>query len=307
MRVDLVGPERAADVLAVIHDAFGDRPPLDPPATATDETWESVRDSLAAHGGLLGEVDGEPVATLLFEPEPEQSAPRAPRLLGLRRVGTLKQGRGTGVAQALVAAAEEEAARRGFAGVRLMARAELPATVRFWNRLGYAEAGREGPRLYLRKMLPLRLDLPTADDTRALGGRLGGVLRSGDLVILTGDLGAGKTTLTQGLADALGVAGHVTSPTFVISRVHRATAEGPDLVHVDAYRLGSGAELDDLDLDTDTDRAVTVVEWGEGLAEVLADDRLEVALARDEDDVRHAVVTPVGPRWFDTDLRALEA
>ncbi|RIK16959.1 MAG: tRNA (adenosine(37)-N6)-threonylcarbamoyltransferase complex ATPase subunit type 1 TsaE [Acidobacteria bacterium] len=122
--------------------------------------------------------------------------------------------------------------------------------------------------------------LPAADDTRALGRTLGELLAAGDLVVLTGDLGAGKTTLTQGLAEGLGVRGPITSPTFVISRVHPSLVGGPALVHVDAYRLGGAAELDDLDLDESIEESVTVVEWGHGLAEQLADDRLEVLLER---------------------------
>jgi tRNA threonylcarbamoyladenosine biosynthesis protein TsaE len=297
--VFLVGPERAHDVTAVIHGAFGDRPALDPPATAMDETEETVAAALAEHGGLLGEIDGRPVATMLFLPLDD--------MLGLRRVGTLEQGRGTGIAQALVAAAEDEAVRRGFNGVRLVAREELPATIRFWERLGYAEAGRDGPQIFMRKLLPVHLELPDAAATHALGRRLAGVLRAGDLVILTGDLGAGKTTLTQGIGAALEVRGDITSPTFVIARVHPPLGDGPALVHVDAYRLGGAAELDDLDLDTDLDLAVTVVEWGEGLAETLAEDRLVVALTRDAEgasETRQVSVTALGPRWFDTRLAA---
>ena len=118
--------------------------------------------------------------------------------------------------------------------------------------------------------------LDTAKDTRDFGEALAAGLRAGDLVILTGGLGAGKTTLTQGLAAGLGVRGPITSPTFVIARVHPSLGEGPALVHVDAYRLGGLAELDDLDLDTSLEESVTVVEWGHGLAEDLSDDRLEV-------------------------------
>lgn len=144
--------------------------------------------------------------------------------------------------------------------------------------------------------------LPDADDTRELGRSLGRTLRAGDLVVLTGDLGAGKTTLTQGLAEGLGVRGPITSPTFVIARVHPTLTGGPALVHVDAYRLGGSAELDDLDLDASLDEAVTVVEWGEGLAEALAGDRLEVTLARsasgDEGEQERRVrVDGVGARW----------
>lgn len=137
--------------------------------------------------------------------------------------------------------------------------------------------------------------LPTAEDTRAWGERLGAVLRAGDLVVLTGDLGAGKTTLTQGIAEGLGVRGPVTSPTFVIARVHPSLVGGPALVHVDAYRLGGLAELDDLDLDTSLEDSVTIVEWGHGLAEGLSEDRLEITLRGD--DERLATISAWGPRW----------
>jgi tRNA threonylcarbamoyladenosine biosynthesis protein TsaE len=134
-------------------------------------------------------------------------------------------------------------------------------------------------------MSEVTLTVATAGQMRALGRSLATVLRAGDLVILSGGLGAGKTTLTKGIGDGLGVRGPITSPTFVIARVHpplgsvAATGElRPALVHADAYRLGSVLELDDLDLDTDTAASVTVVEWGEGLAEGLAADRLEITL-----------------------------
>jgi tRNA threonylcarbamoyladenosine biosynthesis protein TsaE len=138
--------------------------------------------------------------------------------------------------------------------------------------------------------------VPDAAAMRSLGRRLAGLLRAGDLVILIGELGAGKTTLVQGIGDGLGVRGPVTSPTFVIARVHPSLAGGPDLVHADAYRLSSPAEVDDLDLDATLDSSVTVIEWGGGLAEGLAADRLEVAiaLAGEGRDVR---VTGHGHRW----------
>ena len=148
-------------------------------------------------------------------------------------------------------------------------------------------------------------DLPTAEDTRAWGTRLGGLLTAGDLVVLTGGLGAGKTTLTQGIAEGLGVRGPITSPTFVIARVHPSLVGGPALVHVDAYRLGGFAELDDLDLDTSLEESVTVVEWGHGLAEDLADDRLEVTLTGES--TREARVQSHGARWEGADLSSLEA
>ena len=132
-----------------------------------------------------------------------------------------------------------------------------------------------------------------------LGRELAGLLRAGDLVILTGPLGAGKTTLVQGIGEGLRVRGPVTSPTFVIARVHPPLAgSGPSLVHADAYRLGSVAEVDDLDLDADVASAVTVVEWGEGLAEGLAEDRLEISIQPDLDgDVRTVRLTGHGTRW----------
>jgi tRNA threonylcarbamoyladenosine biosynthesis protein TsaE len=146
---------------------------------------------------------------------------------------------------------------------------------------------------------PAELRIATDGDMRDLGRRLAALLRAGDLVILAGPLGAGKTTLVQGIGAGLGVRGPVTSPTFVIARVHPAvTGSGPALVHADAYRLGSFSEVDDLDLDTDAGSAVTVVEWGTGLAEPLAEDRLEIAIEPDQDgDVRTVRINGHGARW----------
>lgn len=137
-------------------------------------------------------------------------------------------------------------------------------------------------------------ELATAGDTTALGARLGEQLRAGDVVVLSGPLGAGKTVLAKGIAQAMDVEGPVISPTFVLARVHRARRRGaPAMIHVDLYRLldcGSAggsvdllAELDSLDLDTDLEDAVVVVEWGEGLAERLSDSHLEVRLERARD------------------------
>ncbi len=147
--------------------------------------------------------------------------------------------------------------------------------------------------------------LRTAEDTRTWGVRLGQVLRAGDLVVLTGGLGAGKTTLTQGIGEGLGVRGPVTSPTFVIARVHPSLVGGPALVHVDAYRLGGLAELDDLDLDTALEESVTVVEWGHGLAEDLAEDRLEITLRGE--DARSVGIATHGRRWAGPAVKALDA
>ncbi|MDT5100250.1 MAG: tRNA threonylcarbamoyladenosine biosynthesis protein TsaE [Mycobacterium sp.] len=140
-------------------------------------------------------------------------------------------------------------------------------------------------------------ELPTAEDTKALGAQLGGQLHAGDVVVLSGPLGAGKTVLAKGIAEAMDVDGPVTSPTFVLARLHRARQPGaPAMVHVDMYRLldHAGAdllgELDSLDLDTDLDDAVVVVEWGEGIVERLSERHLDIRLERGTDtDVRTAI------------------
>ncbi len=137
--------------------------------------------------------------------------------------------------------------------------------------------------------------LPTVEDTEELGAALAAVVVPGDLVILVGPLGAGKTAFTRGFGRGLGVTEPVTSPTFVIARVH--TGGRLPLVHVDAYRLGGAADVDDLDLDVTVADSVTVVEWGQGLVEQLADEHLEVRLDRRDDDVRTARLVPHGPGW----------
>lgn len=140
-----------------------------------------------------------------------------------------------------------------------------------------------------------QLTLARTEDTVEFGRQLAGVLRAGDLIVLTGPLGAGKTVLVQGIGAGLGVRGRVVSPTFVIARVHRGALP---LVHVDAYRLHSMDEVDDLDLDVDTDTAVTVVEWGAGLVEQLSETRLEIAIMRGPDsDTRTVRLFPYGGDW----------
>ena len=154
----------------------------------------------------------------------------------------------------------------------------------------------------------IELAVTTAGAMQALGERIGLKCRAGDLVLLVGDLGAGKTTLVQGLGLALGVAERVTSPTFVIARVHATAAGFPQLVHVDAYRLGSALEFDDLDLAADVDESVTVVEWGEGKAEQLARDYLVVRISRSDigvDETRRVAISAVGSRWTLSDLEVL--
>lgn len=145
--------------------------------------------------------------------------------------------------------------------------------------------------------------LPDRAATQAFGSALGRRLRAGDVVILTGDLGAGKTTLTQGIGAGLGVRGPVTSPTFVIAHAHPSEVGGPALVHVDAYRLAGSVELDDLDLDASLAESVTVVEWGAGLAEQLAPSYLALTLRADAaTEERVATWSAYGPGWPDDRL-----
>ncbi|WP_028653817.1 tRNA (adenosine(37)-N6)-threonylcarbamoyltransferase complex ATPase subunit type 1 TsaE [Nocardioides sp. J54] len=298
-----VGPERAADVLAVVRAAFAARPVLDPPADALSETEETIAAKLAPGGGLLV-LDGDrPVGAVVLDPVGDA--------IVLRRFGVDPAAQGRGIARELVRAALAVAARRpGIRRVEIVAREELPRTTKFWRDMGFVETGRHTPYIEMARPVPLVVEVPSAEEMRALGERLAVLLRPGDVVVLSGELGAGKTTFTQGLGAGLGVRGGITSPTFVIARVHPPLGDGPALVHVDAYRLHGQAELDDLDLDTDLDEAVTVVEWGTGLAEGLADARLEVRIVRataatdvdPEADPRLVEVDPVGLRWLGVDL-----
>lgn len=153
--------------------------------------------------------------------------------------------------------------------------------------------------------------LVDAGATEDFGARLAGLLAAGDVVILDGPLGAGKTTLVRGLGAGLGVRGPITSPTFVIARLHPSLVGGPSLVHVDAYRLAGAVDLDQLDLDAEIERSVTVIEWGAGLAEALAAEYLLVTLVRDTggegvpDESRQVEVVGHGPRWAEVDFEAV--
>lgn len=189
----------------------------------------------------------------------------------------------------------------------------------------------------------VEITVNSPEQMQELGRRLAKLLRAGDLVMLSGELGAGKTTLTRGLGEGMGVRGAVTSPTFVIARVHPPLGDGPPLVHVDAYRLSGGLEeMEDLDLDVSLPDSVIVVEWGEGKVEELSDERLQVLIHRtvgtassrgaapgapdgdetgtdetgtgeadadeaDPDEVRRVTVTGIGDRWAAVDLGVLTA
>ncbi|MGL5809398.1 MAG: tRNA (adenosine(37)-N6)-threonylcarbamoyltransferase complex ATPase subunit type 1 TsaE [Nocardioides sp.] len=307
-----VGPEAALEVLSVIKAAFGVRPRLDPPADADGETVQTVARALAAQGGLLAEFNRRPIGTLILDQVDDR--------MFLRRFAVVPDLQGTGVAGLLTDRALIEAAE--CRAVAVVAREELPDSVGFWRRQGFRQVRSDPPYLELERTLtassnPTR-EAVDADAMRALGSALAGFLAPGDVIVLNGELGAGKTTFTQGVGAGLGVRGEVTSPTFVIARIHPSLGSGPALVHVDAYRLGGFAELDDLDLEASVDRAVTVVEWGGGIAEGLAPSRLEITLARsvggdpgpeapagDPTDPRSVEIRPVGPRWSHVDWSRL--
>ncbi len=294
-----IGVEAADELHIVVQEAFKNRPALDPPADALRETPETLGKALAAEGGLLAVIDGNPVGGLVFDDLGDR--------LALRRFGVLPAAQHHGVAHDLIHEALTVAHEGGFDGLAVVAREELPRNIGFWLANGFSESGRRPPYVDMVRPLPRRHAAADAEEMRALGARLATVLRAGDVVVLSGELGAGKTTFTQGLGAGLQVRGDVTSPTFVIARVHPSLVDGPSLVHADAYRLGGLAELDDLDLDTSLDEAVTVVEWGTGIAEALSDDRLEIRIHRatgtaaedlGEGDVRTVDIVPVGPRWL---------
>ena len=268
--------------------AFAEQRELTPPSGALSESPETVAADFATGGGLLlRDDDGRLLGACRVRP------------LGtawvVRRCAVDPSYRKQGLGRRLVDEAAAWAVDEGALHLHVGVRDALPGNRAFWERQGFSLLVRHGFWTELVRALPVRLAGHEA--TEGLGRRLAAELRAGDLVVLGGPLGAGKTTLTQGLGAALGVRGAVTSPTFVLARVH--PGELP-LVHVDAYRLrdaGGRLELDDLDLDASLPDSVTVVEWGEGLVEGLAESRLDVRLDRPAEGDRTALVTPVGPRW----------
>jgi tRNA threonylcarbamoyladenosine biosynthesis protein TsaE len=295
-------PEHAVAVADLVRRSFAARPPVDPPATALTEDADSVGRAIGESGGLVALLDEHVVGSLLFDHS-------RTGWLGLRRVSVDPDHQEHGIASAIVGMAEEVAHRRESDGLWLWVREELPDTARFWRRRGYVAVGRDGVHTVVQKALPAQVDVSSPEEMVVLAARIATMLRAGDLLILTGELGAGKTTFTQGLGEALGVRGPITSPTFVLSRIHPSLVGGPDLVHVDAYRLGSAAEVDDLDLDATADRSITVVEWGKDRAEQLAESWLSLAITDAGvdgavGDGRRVTITPHGPRWADVPLRS---
>lgn len=146
----------------------------------------------------------------------------------------------------------------------------------------------------------IRLTISSPEQMESLGARLARHLQAGDVVLLEGELGAGKTTFTRGIGEGLNAKGTVQSPTFVLARTHRTEA-GPQLVHVDAYRLGSAVELDDLDIDFA--RSIVVIEWPRDFLDSQLTSYLKLKIDRTrDDDVREVELTSVGSRWEGVDI-----
>ncbi|MBK5306192.1 MAG: tRNA (adenosine(37)-N6)-threonylcarbamoyltransferase complex ATPase subunit type 1 TsaE [Frankiaceae bacterium] len=289
MRVERVlGAAPVEEVQQLTVRAFAGQDVLTPPSGALSERAQTIAADFAESGGVLLRSNDGPLV----------GACRV-RRLGLswvvRRCAVDPAYRGQGLGRRLVEEVHAWAADEGAVRTHIGVRDALPASRAFWEQLGYWPLIGHG--FWTELVRPLTLELRGAEATVALGGRLATELRAGDLLVLSGPLGAGKTALAQGIGAGLDVQGRVTSPTFVLARVHRGRLP---LVHVDAYRLrdaGGRLELDDLDLDASLPDSVTVVEWGEGLVEGLTDSRLDVQLQRPSEDARTVTVTPVGARW----------
>jgi tRNA threonylcarbamoyladenosine biosynthesis protein TsaE len=275
----VLGPVDVTQVQELTRRSFGALRELSPPSGALSESSETVAADFAEHGGLLLRDDaGRLLAACRVR--------RAGLVWVIRRCAVDPSAQRLGLGRLLVDAAHDWAREEGAVRTHVGVRDALRSSRAFWESVGFVPLVGQGFWTELVRPLPLVLVGPEA--TRALGEQLAGELRPGDLVVLNGPLGAGKTALTQGIGAGLGVRGSVTSPTFVLARIH----PGPlPLVHVDAYRLresgSSRLELDDLDLDASLEDSVTVVEWGEGLVEALADGHLRVEIDRpDEGETR---------------------
>jgi tRNA threonylcarbamoyladenosine biosynthesis protein TsaE len=304
--VSIASPQDAAAMIEVIHSAFGARPPIDPPSTAIEETAETLAASLQLGSGILAQVGGRPAGVIVVLPGTDGAA-------RFSRVSVHPELQRHGIASVMVNAAEELAAIQGFKRVELFSRSEFPEFITFWQHREFVVDRAVPHGVILTKSLPLAIKVPTSGAMIRLGERLAQLLERGDVIIAGGDLGAGKTTLTQGIGRGLASEGPIISPTFVLSRIHPSAIGRPTLMHVDAYRLSTSYELDDLDLDAAAADSVTVVEWGQGLAEGLSDDRLEIDIwtsladlsAVGDDSERIVTIRTVGGRWSAVDLDAL--
>ena len=295
-------------MIEVIHSAFGARPQVDPPSDAADETAETLAAKLRHGSGIFAQVEGRPAGVIVVLPDPDAAGTAR-----FSRVSVHPDLQRHGIASAMVAAAEELAAIRGFERVELLARTEFPEFIAFWQHRGFVVERQVDHGVMLAKPLPLAIKVPTSEAMVRLGERLAKLLQRGDVILAAGDLGAGKTTLTQGIGRGLGSEGPIISPTFVLSRIHPSRIGRPTLMHVDAYRLSTASELDDLDLDAAVADSITVVEWGQGIADSLSDDRLEIDIwtseadsaATGDDSERVVTIRPVGFRWRKVDLSLL--
>jgi tRNA threonylcarbamoyladenosine biosynthesis protein TsaE len=293
-------PEDAEVMLGIIGAAFRARQRIDPPPEALSETIDTLRRKLKPpRFGVIASVDGRDVGCLVVSFRPDGAAM-------LHRVSVVPGSRRLGVAAYMVRSTALLLADQGVSRLQLMARAELDVVQRWWTSHGFSIDHEVFNGVIMSVDLPRPIQVPTAHAMQLLGVRLAGVLQAGDLVLLNGELGAGKTTLTQGIGAGLDVDGQVISPTFVLSRIHKPIDEDKvPLVHVDAYRISSVAELDDLDLEASMPGAITVIEWGAGLAEELAPSRLEIEIRRSdspEDDTRTVYLLGIGPRWAGIDI-----
>jgi tRNA threonylcarbamoyladenosine biosynthesis protein TsaE len=295
---------QAPAVLEIIRDAFSHRAPVNPPPAALGETVESVSSQIESGFGILALVDDEPAGVVLVSIAENGDDGH---VAGIHRVSVAPRFQRQGIASVMAMVALEELPGE-VALVRLTARTEFPHVLRWWRRLGFSEYARSGNSVELQRRAPVRVAVPVAKEMQDLGWRLSEHLRAGDLIIASGDLGAGKTTLAQGIGMGLGSIDPVVSPTFVLSRVHQSASGRPAFVHVDAYRLGSLAELEDIDVGSSLDDSVTLVEWGAGIAEGLSDERLEIDIRRSldpQDETRWVFITSVGARWKAPELRGL--
>ncbi len=281
----------APAVLDVVRAAFGARPPAGPQPAALSESADSIANRISGGGGTVATVSGKVIAVVLTR--------RTGATARLERVSVLPEWQHHGVATALVRETAIALALDGVERVCALVRKEFPALREWWERHGFEAGGEEAGCVLVCRTSPQVFEVPDAEEMRALGRRIAQSLRAGDLIIAAGQLGAGKTTLAQGIGAGLRVDRPIISPTFVLSRVHPSLTGGPAFVHVDAYRLGSSTELEDLDLADTLADAITLVEWGTDIAEGLSPDRLEVAIERDDPttDVRWVIVTGVGGRW----------
>lgn len=290
----LATPDDAAAMLDVIRAAFGARPPVDPPAAALADEVSDIVAAIETGSGVCAEDSSGLVGCLLLS--------GAGEVRTLRRVSVLPRAARRGIATSLVTAALVFAASQPDARrAELLARDEFPEIKQWWRGHGFRELRATPDGTILGRELPVVRSITTAEQMHQLGGELAELLRPGDLILASGELGAGKTTLAQGIGAGLQVQGPIISPTFVLSRVHPAAEpDRPDFVHVDAYRLADGAELADIDLDASLPVSITLVEWGTGKAEWLSDDRLELTIERSpdpSDDTRTVVLVGLGQRW----------